>query len=191
MLDLIKKELKSPIPPLMKTPFQFLAPIFLVVLSSCSSVKETAANLKAQAGIGEPKLRLTKANPSRFLPEGTTAEKLLSKNLPKQAAKEETRLLAKNTLPTKKRIPSKSVPQKKVRTKTVKTPKKVVAEVPYIELPPLPKSSTDDNQGYQGILPSLDGSDEATFIDIDGKALELPPMEFPEPEEEPNPAASA
>ena len=188
-LDFFIKKNKSPIPLAMKTLIPLLATIPLVVLTSCSSVQETAAMLKDQAtSIGEPKLRLTKADPTRFLPAGTSAEKLAAKGVsPARTTKEPTRLLAKNTLPKKQA--SRAVSASKKTTKT--SQKKVVVEEPYIELPPLPASSANDNKGFRGILPSLDGSDEATFIDVDGKPLELPPMEFPDPEEESGSEASA
>ena len=184
----------------MKTPILFLAALPLIALSSCSAVKETAAQVKENTlGSREPKLHLTKADPSRFLPEGTSAEKVLSKTTPRQAPKKDTRLLAKNTLPKKKSTPSRASSRTPVRTKTVKTvktvkakaPKKVEPEVEHYELPPLPTHTSGDNQGPQGILPSLDGSDEATFIDVDGKPLVLPPMEMPEPDEESNTEGSA
>ncbi|MGJ8725338.1 MAG: hypothetical protein ACSHYB_12340 [Roseibacillus sp.] len=171
----------------MKTPLLLLAVMPLVAFSSCSSVQETAAKLKENTiGTREPKLRLTKADPTRFLPEGTSAQRLLVKKTPTTAPKQKTRLLAKNTLPKKKLSPSAPISKK-----APKTPPKKVAPLPPLELPPLPASSPADSKEFRGILPSLDGSNDATFIDIEGKALELPPMNLPEFEEEPDPEAAA
>ena len=176
----------------MKIPFLLLAAIPMVALTSCSTVKETAARVKENTlGSREPKLRLTKADPNRFLPEGTSAEKVAPKAAPAKLTNTDRRLLAKNTLPKKKASTPKPAPRKTTRkaTKKTKTPVRAIAEAP-IELPPLPAHTEDDGKGYQGILPSLDGSNEATFIDVDGKPLELPPMEMPDFDEEQSPEVS-
>lgn len=181
----------------MKTPFLLIAAIPLLALSSCSSVKATMAKAKNSTsktfraaknstgkalatakektlGPSKPKLRLTKADPSRFLPQDTSAERILIKATPTKPSKKETHLLAKNT--QAKAGPRPPEPTSK---KTSPPSEVVVADLPPIELPPLPATSENDSTEFRGILPSLDGSNDATFIDIDGKALELPPMEMP------------
>lgn len=125
-------------------------------------------------GAREPKLKLTKADPKRFLPKGTSAEKVKIIT-PPTLRPEKARLLAKHT--TKKPGPR---------------PSQAAAEFPPLELPPLPEATAADGQEFRGILPSLDGSDAATFIEVEGPAPELPPMEIPEfPETEEEAEASA
>ncbi len=175
----------------MKRPFLILAAVSLVALSSCSSVKQTVAKVQdgtvkslrtakeKTIGPSQPKLRLTKADPSRFLPEGTSAEKVRIKTASSKPTQKQKPLLAKHTKVSSGPRPTKS------RSKTL-------APIPELELPPLPAASEDDNKDFRGILPSLDGSDDATFIDVNGETPELPPMELPEIEEEnePDPEAS-
>ena len=115
-------------------------------------------------------LQLTKADPSRYLPEGTSIDDLQKKNRASELAskreKKEPILLAKNTKTS-------SRPTLSDLTKT-----QPEEEVSPIELPPLPEASETDDQFFGGILPALDGSNEAPFIDVPGETPELPPLEL-------------
>lgn len=169
----------------MKTPVLLLTIIPLWMFSSCSSVKQTVAKVQdgtaktlraakeKTLGPSEPKLRLTKAEPSRFLPAGTRAESLRIKATPSQLSEKQTRLLAKHSKPSSGPRPSQARSAAN-------------AAIPPLELPPLPQQSEDDTGEFLGILPSLDGSDTATFIDVSGETPELPAMEYPELDEEEN-----
>ncbi len=143
----------------MNSPSLILITLSSVTFSSCSTVQDAA--VKA-FGSSEPKLRLTKADPKRFLPKGTSADSLY---VPK--ARDHSRLLAKHD-------PKLSSPDRK----------SVVTDLPTLDLPPLPEAIEDDNQEFTGILPSLDGSKGATYIDVEGPTPELPPLNLPEFEHE-------
>lgn len=162
-----------------------LIPILAVFsFSSCSSLESTVAKVKETTadsfrsvsegtlGTAKPKIRLTKADPSRFLPEGTSITKVRAKAPASKKKGSGKVLLAKNT-------PPKSSDQ----TKPASEPEKEeLGAIPPLELPPLPASNENDNGEFMGILPSLDGSDTATFIEVDGETPELPPMPEPQPE---------
>ena len=184
----------------MKTPILIFLAIPLMALSSCSSVKQTAAKIQQGTaksfrtvkektfGPSKPKLRLTKAQPSRFLPEGTSAEKVHAKSTPSHPSKTQTRLLAKHTKPSSGPRPASASTSARSQAGS-----QAPAAIPELELPPLPTTSASDDKEFRGILPSLDGSDTATFIDVNGETPELPPLEFPdlEDEEELAPEAAA
>ena len=164
----------------MNLPILFAA-IPLLALTSCSAVKQTVSkvsdsttktfrNAKEKAlGTKKPSLRLTKADPSRFLPKGTTAEQLQKTEKANPKAR---MLLAKNTRS-----------QGSTQKSQLRSPQNQPEELPEIELPPLPEASSNDDQGSVGILPSLEGNGTA-FIDVDGESPELPPLEIPDFEED-------
>ena len=164
----------------------------LMALSSCSSVKQTFAKVQGGTvktfraakektfGSDESKIKLTKADSSRFLPAGTSVETALNRTSPSQPSRKQTRLLAKHTESSSPPRPSKlSAPMPKLEEDA--------AAIPTLELPPLPQASEEDSQEFKGFLPALDGNNNDTFIDIDGNPLELPPMNLPEIDEEPEP----
>ncbi|MDQ8190848.1 hypothetical protein [Roseibacillus persicicus] len=162
-----------------------LFPILAIsALSSCSSVKNTVTKVKETTtdtfraakektlGPSEPKLRLTKADPSRFLPEGTSVAKVKAKSTTPEPKRKGKMLLAKNT-PAKTSGPAAST-----------AAEADLSEIPPLELPPLPAPSENDSGEFMGILPSLDGSEGATFIEVEGETPELPPLAAPELTEE-------
>ena len=164
--------------------FIISAALTTLVLASCSTLKQATAKIHDTIK-PQPKLRLTKADSSRFLPEGTSANQLQAKANPKAKI-----LLAKNTL--SQAPASKATAQ--LQTKTSEPAKDASPEplaqhseeLPEIQLPPLPVASANDNQSSFGILPSLDGSSDTAFIDVDGENPELPPLEIPDFEEQPS-----
>lgn len=155
----------------MNSPFLPVVAITLLAICSCSRSNSNAGGEKVLvASQAKSKLRLTKADPSRFLPEGTSVNRLAARASKGKATNKQSRLLANNTKSNSGPRPS-------------KIGSASTAEIPPLKLPPLPEPSEDDGTGFGGILPSLDGSNEATFIDVNGETPELPPLEFPEPEE--------
>lgn len=180
----------------MKSPFLIPLAIPLLALgslNSCSTVKETYSKARSSTtktlqaakektlGASKPKIKLTKADPTRFLPEGTSTEAVLNKATDSQATKKQTMLLAKHTEATSPPRPPRPTSSQPSLSQTEPN---VLATIPPLELPPLPESSESDNKEFKGILPSLNGNDDATFIDVHGEALELPPMDLPEIEDE-------
>lgn len=184
----------------MKIPQTIVALVVLLLFPSCSTVKQSLTKVKdgtvktfsaakdKALSARKPKIRITDADPTKFLPNGTSIDKLASKKQPEKTvakkkpsskpAPEKVRLLAKNTTSPPK-------------TQVTPSPRPKPKPIPPLELPPLPEPSEDDNQEFKGILPSLDGSDGATFIDVNGETPELPPMEFIEEDGEEDAEAPA
>jgi hypothetical protein len=132
-----------------------LAPILVVcssLLTSCSSVENSFAAVKEKAfGKDESELQLTRANPARFLPQGTDADDIRTNPVIQR------RLLAKNT-----------------RTQNQES------GMPSLELPSLPESDEVNPESYGGILPALDGESAPTSIEVDGDTPALPPFSAPD-----------
>ncbi|MBK1834990.1 hypothetical protein [Roseibacillus ishigakijimensis] len=129
----------------------------LLALSSCSSMKSGLSKVQKATGKTlqtakskifaeeEPGMALTKADPSRFLPEGTSVSEVGRK--------------------------------KASRFFFAKNDRNQAEDLPPLELPPLPAASGATGDGeFMGILPALDDSGEAAFIDVAGEAPELPPL---------------
>ncbi len=146
----------------MKSSFVFLTAISCLALSSCSFFDKP---LFSKAEDPNAELRIIKPDPSRYLPEGTSIEEaqIEADLLAQKAYQEDALLFAKNT------------PRRSSQAAS-----KPEFAVPPLELPPLPVATNDDEAGFQGILPSLNGSNEATYIDVKGETPELPPLDFPE-----------
>ena len=162
----------------MKISLPITALLALMALPSCTSVEKSLADARKLA-FGEPKIPVTKADPSRFLPEGTSVDKVVAKNSAQQpatrkasqrkASAKPVRLLAKNTkAPSKTRSTSFSKPKAKAKPQPKPEP------IPPLELPPLPEHYANENEGFDGILPSLDGSDISTYVDVEGESPLLP-----------------
>ena len=130
-------------------------------LTSCSNVQnsftQALETTKNSLSGSQGKVQLTKADPSRFLPANTKAERI---GKPLVAKKKRPQILAKNDTAS---------PLKGTRNKP--------ASLPELELPTLDGEATDT---YLGILPPLYDEGGATWIDVDGETPELPPLPTPE-----------
>lgn len=142
--------------------------IGLSVLPSCSSIKsglataknattqtaQTIANATTQAFRDEDQLQLTKANPSRFLPQNVDADEV-RKNPVIARREQKQRLLAKNER---------------------QLAYSAASDVPLSELPPLPVFDTEQSEDYAGILPALESNSEPTTSDVAGETPTPPPL---------------
>lgn len=153
----------------MKSPFLITLAAAPFLLSSCGNVKTTLASARENTvatlraakekslGRDDTQVRLTKADPSRFLPADTKAKTLLEQSKPQ---KEKTRLLAKN---------ERTSPRAKDKPTDLES-------FPPLELPALPVVTESLGDPGPGILPSLNGE---SFSRQEGEAP-LPPLPTPE-----------
>lgn len=154
----------------MNSPLLITLAVASALLTSCGNVQTTLAQARENTvatlrtakektlGRDDTKVRLTKADPSRFLPVSTNAKTLLEQGKPKP---ERARLLAKNE-------------QSSSRTKNRPAD---LESLPPLELPPLPKLSKEMDSTGAGILPALD---EAKSPLTEGESAALPPLPTPE-----------
>lgn len=154
----------------MKSPLLITLSVATALLTSCGNVTTTLAQARENTvatlrtakektlGRDDTKVRLTKADPTRFLPANTKAKTLLEQGKPE---KQPARLLAKNE-------------QGSSRAKNRPAD---LESFPPLELPALPNVSEGMESTGAGILPSLDGA-ESPFSE--GGSAPLPPLPTPE-----------
>lgn len=154
----------------MKSPLLITLATATLLLSSCGNVKTTLATARENTvatlqaakekslGRDDTKVRLTKADPSRFLPANTKAKTLLEQSKPQ---KEKVKLLAKN---------ERSSPRAKDKPTDFES-------FPPLELPALPIVTEDMGSSGLGILPALNGNDSPS------KESDAPLPPLPTPEE--------